>query len=505
MSIPKEPRQLMINLMYLVLTAMLALNVSAEVLNAFLSMDKSIGNSSRIISDSNTQLFLAIEQQAEAYSQFEPIEKKAKEVLILVKEFHDYIEKLRFDLIEASGGLDENNEPVRKERKEPTTRLFVNEGRGNELKGKIINVRKRLLELVAGGNEKALLEKILPLEIEPIPEKSDKNDWAQFTFQQMPVAAVLPILSKFQNDAKIAESAILNYFYTKVQGEKVVFDQYAAVISSDKSYVIKGEPLSSEIFLSAFSTTADNVKIKVDGEEIDLLNGKALFNIRPNKIGTHSFIAEVSLTNPITNEVKNYTKRFIYEVGERSVTASADKMNVFYLGVDNPFSVSAAGVASKDVNVSSNDVRMDKIRHGKFNVKPMRTGIAKITISGGGLQPTIFEYRVKKIPDPVIRLGRKGQTLMEPNEIKAFKGLVALLENFDFEARCNIVGFEITRLPKKGDALVIKNQGGRFKSDAKKMLGKASFGDTFFFDQILVKCPGDQVTRKLNGLSIKIQ
>ena len=249
MSIPKEPRQLMINLMYLVLTAMLALNVSAEVLNAFLSMDKSIGNSSRIISDSNTQLFLAIEQQAEAYSQFEPIEKKAKEVLILVKEFHDYIEKLRFDLIEASGGLDENNEPVRKERKEPTTRLFVNEGRGNELKGKIINVRKRLLELVAGGNEKALLEKILPLEIEPIPEKSDKNDWAQFTFQQMPVAAVLPILSKFQNDAKIAESAILNYFYTKVQGEKVVFDQYAAVISSDKSYVIKGEPLSSEIFL----------------------------------------------------------------------------------------------------------------------------------------------------------------------------------------------------------------------------------------------------------------
>jgi len=135
--------------MYLVLTAMLALNVSAEVLNAFLSMDKSIGNSSRIISDSNTQLFLAIEQQAEAYSQFEPIEKKAKEVLILVKEFHDYIEKLRFDLIEASGGLDENNEPVRKERKEPTTRLFVNEGRGNELKGKIINVRILLLLLVA--------------------------------------------------------------------------------------------------------------------------------------------------------------------------------------------------------------------------------------------------------------------------------------------------------------------------------------------------------------------
>ncbi len=505
MSIPKEPRQLMVNLMYLVLTVMLALNVSAEVLNAFLTMDKSIGESSRIVGDSNAQLFGAIEQQADAYSQFAPFKTKANEAQILVKTFYEYVGELRSELIETSGGLDENNEPVSKKRKEPTTRLFVNEGRGDELESKIIDIRRRLLDLVEDGNEKALLEKILPLELEPIPADSDKNNWAQFTFQQMPVAAVLPILSKFQNDAKIAESAILNYFYSKVQGEKVVFDQYAAVISADKSYVIKGESLSSEIFLSAFSTTADNVTIKVNGREIDVRDGKALFNIRPNEIGSQSFTAEVSMTNPITKEVKTYTKKFNYEVGERSVTASSDKMNVFYLGVDNPFSVSAAGVASKDVNVSSNDVRMEKIRNGKFNVKPKRTGTATITVSGGGLEPTTFEYRVKKIPDPVIRLGRKGQNSMKPNEIKAFEGLIALLENFDFEARCNVVGFEITRLPKKGDASVVRNQGGRFKSEAKNLLSKATFGDTFFFDQIRVKCPGDDVTRKINGLSIKIQ
>lgn len=505
MSIPKEPRQLMVNLMYLVLTVMLALNVSAEVLNAFLTMDKSISESSRIVGDSNAQLFGAIEQQAEAYSQFVPFKTKANEAQILVKAFYEYVGALKTELIETSGGLDENNEPVSKKRKEPTTRLFVNEGRGDELESKIIEIRKRLLDLIESGNEKALLEKILPLELDPIPANSDKNNWAQFTFQQMPVAAVLPILSKFQNDAKIAESAVLNYFYSKVQGEKVVFDQYAAVISADKSYVIKGESLSSEIFLSAFSSTADNVTIKVNGREIDVRNGKALFNIRPNEIGSHSFLAEVSMTNPITGDVKTYTKRFNYEVGERSVTAAADKMNVFYLGVDNPFSVSAAGVASKDVIVSSNDVRMKKIRNGKFNVKPKRIGTATITISGGGLEPTTFEYRVKKIPDPVIRLGRKGQSSMKPNEIKAFKGLVALLENFDFEARCNVVEFEITRLPEKGDAEVVKNRGGTFESSAKNLLSKAKFGDTFFFDQIRVKCPGDEVTRKINGLSIKIQ
>ena len=505
MSIPKEPRQLMVNLMYLVLTVMLALNVSAEVLNAFLAMDKSIGESSRIVGDSNAQLFGAIEQQAEAYSQFAPFKTKANEAQILVKAFYQYVGELKTELIETSGGLDENDEPVSKKRKEPTTRLFVKEGKGEELESKIIDIRKRLLDLIEDGNERALLEKILPLELEPIPENSDKKDWAQFTFQQMPVAAVLPILSKFQNDAKIAESAVLNYFYNKVQADDIVFDQYAAVISADKSYVIKGEPLSSEIFLSAFSTTADNVTIKVNGRKVDVRGGKALFNIRPNEIGSHSFLAEVSMTNPITKEVKTYTKKFNYEVGERSVTAAADKMNVFYLGVDNPFSVSAAGVASKEVQVSSSDLRLEKIRNGKFNVKPKRTGTATITISGGGLEPTTFEYRVKKIPDPVIRLGRKGQSSMKPNEIKAFAGLVALLENFDFEARCNVVGFEITRLPKKGDAAVVKNQGGKFKSNAKNLLSKATFGDTFFFDQIRVKCPGDEVTRKINGLSIKIQ
>ena len=358
MSIPKEPRQLMVNLMYLVLTVMLALNVSAEVLNAFLTMDKSIGESSRIVGDSNAQLFGAIEQQADAYSQFVPFKTKANEAQILVKDFYGYVGGLRSELIETSGGLDANNEPVSKKRKEPTTRLFVNEGRGEELESKIIEIRKRLLDLVEDENEKALLEKILPLELEPIPADSDKNNWAQFTFQQMPVAAALPILSKFQNDAKIAESAVLTYFYNKVQADDIVFDQYSAVISADKSYVIKGESLSSEIFLSAFSTTADNVTIKVNGREVDVRGGKALFNIRPNEIGRHSFLAEVSMTNPITKEVKTYTKRFNYEVGERSVTASADKMNVFYLGVDNPFSVSAAGVASKEVKVSSADLRL---------------------------------------------------------------------------------------------------------------------------------------------------
>lgn len=505
MSIPKEPRQLMINLMYIVLTVMLALNVSAEILNAFLAMDKSIGESSRIVGDSNAQLFSAITKQADAYSQFEPFKEKASEAQKLVNEFYQYVGEIKTELIETSGGLDENNEPVSKQRKEPSTRLFVNEGRGDELEERIIDVRKKLMDLLEEGNEKELFDKILPLELQPIPENSDKKTWAQFTFQQMPVAAVLPILSKFQNDAKIAESAIMGHFYNKVQGEDFVADQFAAVVSADKSYVIRGEELSSEIFLSAFSSTADNISVKVNGRRINVRDGKAFFKIRPNEIGSHSFTAEVSMTNPISNEVKTYTKKFNYEVGERSVTTSADKMNVFYLGVDNPFSVSAAGVPSQDVSVKSNDVRLDKIKNGRYNIKPTKVGQAKIVVSGGGLEPTTFNYRVKRIPDPVVKLSLRGESSMSPGKFKAFKGLVALLENFDFDAKCNVVGYEITRVPKKGDAEVIKNRGGKYGSEAQRLINRATFGDTFFFDQVRVKCPGDVASRKLNGLSIKIQ
>ena len=390
MSLPKEPRQLMINLMYIVLTAMLALNVSAEILSAFLTMDKSIGESSRIVNDSNAQLFAAIEKQADAYSQYEKYKTKAVEAQKLVKTFYEYIEALKTELVETSGGVDENNEPVSKRRKEPSTRLFVYEGKGDELELKIKEIRSQLLELVDDENERALLESILPLELDPIPEDSDKKTWAQFTFQQMPVAAVLPILSKFQNDSKIAESAILTHFYNKSKATDFVADEFAAVISADKSYVIRGEQLSSEIFLSAFSSTADNISIKVNGRPIEVSGGKALFNIRPNQIGSHSFTAEVTMTNPITGDEKTYTKKFHYEVGERSVTTSAEKMNVFYLGVDNPFSVSAAGVPSKDVQVTSQGVRLEKIKNGKYNVKPIRTGVVNITVSGGGLEPTNF-------------------------------------------------------------------------------------------------------------------
>jgi hypothetical protein len=128
MSIPKEPRQLLINLMYLVLTALLALNVSAEVLHAFFSMDKSLAESNRLMDGSNRKLAEAIGDQASAYTQFEPFRQKATQAQAIASRFFDEVGIMKTTIVEAAGGLGDDGMPKRKADKDVTTRLLVKEG-----------------------------------------------------------------------------------------------------------------------------------------------------------------------------------------------------------------------------------------------------------------------------------------------------------------------------------------------------------------------------------------
>lgn len=505
MSLPKEPRQLMINLMYIVLTALLALNVSAEILNAFLTMDKSIVESSEIVAQSNRQMLAAINQQAEAYSQFEPLSKKAEKAVSVSEVFYQYVSDLKQEIIEKSGGLDEKELPKGIKDKDITTRMLVEEGRGDELEKRIITLRSELLSLIDDVKIKDQLERSIPLNVKPIPVDSDKKSWAAFNFHQMPVAAILPLLSKFQNDARISETAILNYFLGKTDVIMMKPDAYQAVVSANKSYVIKGEELTTEIFLAAYSSTADNISITVDGRSYPVVNGKAVFKTKPEDTGSKDIDVVVNVTNPIDGKVESYSKKFKYEVGERSVTVAADKMNVFYVGVDNPVSISAAGIPSNEMEVNAEGANITKNGNGKFTAKPSRPGTAKITVSGGGLKPTTFEYRVKPIPTPIPMLGDLKSGVISIGRLKAYKGIRAVLENFDFDAKCQIVDFEMVRLPKLGDPVVVQNQGGDFSEEAKRVIKKTKHNDIYYFDEIRAKCPGDVITRKLNGMVFRIK
>lgn len=513
MSIPKEPRQLMINLMYLVLTALLALNVSAEVMNAFFTLDEGISNSNDIVDNTNGQILSNIQKQADAYKneQNDAYNEAAKETDRIVSEFSEYINGIRTRLFEEAGGPSEKDpsKPKRIKDKDVTTRLFtkpVSEGGvglGNELEEKIQETRDKLLELVEND---PLLTETLPLEVSEKWKETEKKSWAEYNFKQMPVAAVFPILRKIENDARASNSAILNHLFKKVSGEEIKFDAFEPVASASKGYVIKGEPYNADIFLSAYSTSSSgNTQIIVNGNTLPVKDGKASYTTTASTIGTKQYNVTINVTNPLTKEVKTYKKTFEYEVGERSVAVSADKMNVFYIGVKNPISVSAAGISSNELNVSvTGGGTLKKTGSNNWDVTVSKPGEVNVNVSGGGLTDSKM-FRVKRIPDPVARLGNKDDGSMGNGEFKAQQGLIAWLDNFDFDAKCDIQEFKLVRVPKREDPVASENLGARYNEMSRRLVNMARPGDTFYFQDVKARCPGDIAGRKINSLVFTIR
>ena len=408
-----------------------------------------------------------------------------------------------------------------------TTRLLVDgpkgdgNGIGKELKAKLEKYRADIIALVEDDpetevNEKEEFTKTVSINIDDESwQKKKKKSWSHFNFSHMPLQAVLPILSKFRNDVKSTESAFLNYLAGKVgTTTDVVIDKYTVVSAPEKSYVIKGERYKSEIFLSA-AASADSktgISISVNGRTLPLNEeGLGIFEETAGSVGKRSYTATASITNPVTGETQTFKKEFNYEVGERSVAISPTKMNVFYIGVDNPVEVSAAGVASSQIKVSMSGAgggTIKKNSDGTYTVnatKPTKKGeFAKINVSAPGMNAG-KDFRVKRIPDPVPKLSKSRGGAMGSGEFKLQPGVFPVLENFDFDAKCNIVGFRLVRVPKRQDPQVADNRGGRFNAQAKDLIGKAKPSDKFFFEDIKCKCPGDIANRDLGGMVFNIR
>lgn len=511
----------MINLMYLVLTALLALNVSAEVMNAFISLDKGLKNTNAIVDTNNSQILANIQKQADAYKneQNEKFRSKAIRTEKITKDFVDYVQGVWDDLFEAAGGPSEKDPsmPKRIKDKDVTTRMFVlgddgdptnQDAVGFELERRIRLTRDSFMAIVE--NDPAVMANI-PLNVEEDWKNSkDKQNWADWKFRQMPVAAVFPLLTKIQADAKASSSAVLNYLFKKVTGEEIKFDAFEPVISAQKGYVIKGEKYQADVFLSAYSTSASgNTRILVNGGSLPVKEGKASYETVPTTLGTKQYNVEIQVTNPLTNEVKSYKKTFEYEVGERSVTVSAEKMNVFYIGVDNPLAVSAAGVSSNDLQVSINGGggTLKRVGNSQFVVNVTEpTDDCRIVVNAptAGLRDSKL-FRVKRIPDPVARLGNKEDGSMGNGEFKAQQGVIAWLDNFDFDAKCLIQSFTIVRVPKREDPIEADNQGGGYNDKAARLVNMARPGDTYYFRDVKARCPGDKAGRKINSMVFQIR
>lgn len=535
----------MINIMYLVLTAMLALNVSAEVMNAFFTLDE--GNKqtiNRVDSQLNTSV-AALDDLLDDPSKrrYRPIQPAIETIRTQSSEFNAYVDELRDLLIDASGNnngaIDDGDFKAEhagdlhyikgKKNKDVTTRLLVGEERGEELKQRIVETRQSLIDTYSGllrNNQDSLqlsdaeieqkiqsIANSMPFNVddETWQRTSDKQSWSDFKFRQMPVAAVLPLLSQMQADLKAAESSMVNDMINLAGGKTIVFDKFFPVVQADKSYVIGGEQINAKISVGTYSSSLDpkNVKISAGGSPLTINpDGTADYTITGSGSGAKTIPLRVEVTNPLTGEVTPGEGEFTYEVGSRSVAVSADKMNVFYIGVENPITVSAAGVSSNSVRVSGSGGGIQVRGSGsKYVVTVSRPNEdARISVSGDGKSLGSFDFRVKRIPDPVARLSNKSNGIMGSGEFRAQGGVGAFLDNFDFEANCQVVGFELIYQPRREDPRLVQNQGARFTGESSALVRQAKPGDTYYFRNVRGKCPGDgSVTRELNPMVFNIK
>ena len=545
----------MINIMYLVLMALLALNVSAEVMDAFQTLDR--GNLSSIatvdaqINETEASLKELLEDESK--EKFRVLEPAIATIRQESENFNTYVDELRNLLIDEAGNgdgaVDEEDYEVKqgvrapkgKKNKDVTTRILVQndkgvaqegEGAGEALKQRIIETRQKLIDTYSAllneyGTERFDLDQAevesriqsvamnMPFNIDDEAWRQANNkkvSWADYKFGHMPLAAVLPLMSQMQSDLKVSEANLVNDMVQLAGGKQIVFDKFFPVFQADKSYVIGGERLNATVSVGSYSSSLqpENIDLRVNGQKLAIKpDGTADFSLTASgSPGPKTIKTYVKVTNPLTGDVVEEEGEFTYEVGARSVAVSADKMNVFYMGVDNPLTVAAAGVSSNDVRVSFGDAITGTGSGNSYVVKGVRpTGnnTTNVTVTANGQNLGTFPFRVKPIPDPTPTMGGQQGGDIANSNFRAQKGVFAELKNFDFDARCDIAGFQILYIPAREDALAATNGGGAFSGQAAALIGRAKPGDNYMFKNIKAKCPGDAAARDLGTMSFTIR
>lgn len=501
MALPKEPRQKMINMMYLVLTALLALNVSSEILNAFKTVDRSLMTASGIVEQKNVGIFKSFEKKLADATTREKAElwfPKAQKAKQLSDEMYNYLEGLKKDLKKEAGLKIENGVEVYKEDDlDAATRLFVSnppegKGRGKELYAKLQAYRKALEEIDPAIAKEVIPNLPLDLSIPKSNNQAAKNDWAFSYFHMTPTVAGITILSKFQNDVKNSEAQIVEYCHKEIGEVELVYDQFAAIASANATYVMPGEEITINAGVGAFNS-ASKPSVTVDGAgATPNPDGSFDYKFKPSSTGTKK--VTISFTKP-DGTTASVTKEIKYTVGVPSgLTVSTDKTRVFYQDLDNPLSVTGGGGDEKvNVNVEGNGLTFRKVGPGQYIVTPKALGTATVNATDGKNNQRIV-IPIKRVPDPLATVGGKAGGPIGANVFRVQKGVAAELRDFVFEGiKYEVVSFTLVCTGKgfEDSGLgVAEVNGPYFNGDAQALIRRCQAGSTVVIDEIKVKGPG---------------
>lgn len=496
MALPKEPRQKMINLMYLVLTALLALNVSSEVLNAFKTMNTSFSNASTTIDKKTETLFKSLEAKVndpktrDLAAIWKPKADRAKQ---LSDEMVAYIEGIKNQVQTESGGSDKN--------KTAATKILVDGDLGKQLYNKLTDYKKSLL----GIDDKidAQFKNSLPLDLSmPQVQNKSNNTWEAAYFRRTPSIAAITMLSKFQSDIKNSEAQVVEFCHNQIGEVQVVYDEFQALATANAQFLLPGSEFTITAGVGAFSKNA-KPSVTVDGVAVPLnANGLAEYKAIAGSPGTYSRKVNISFVKP-DGTTATLTKDINYVVASPTgLTISADAVKVLYVGLDNPISVGGgSGTNAKNLQVSISQGSISG-SNGKYVARVSTPGTATITVNDGK-QNTAFEFRVKSVPTPIAMVGASRGGRIRVNDFKAQAGVRAELENFVFEGvKFNVSSYTITFTGAGYPEFMHQAVSGNTFNAARSLIERARPGSTITIDEIKAAGPGG--TRTLPPIAFNL-
>ena len=502
---PVSPRQKMINLMYIVLLAMLALNVSNEVLKGFDLVGASLNRSTDNVVKENEAAYADLAEQLKANpAKVRPWYDRAMAVKRMSDSLYNFTEQLRWAIAREADGADGNPDAIRnKEDLEAAGRVMLApvRGQGKALFNSVNSFRDRILSHVTDPRQRAIIASNLSTEV---PRKADYmgRNWESYMFEEMPAIAAITMLSKLQGDVRKAENEVLHTLISNIDLKDIRVNELNAYVLPEATTLLPGETFSSRIFMAAVDTT-QRPEIYVNGRRI-AADGR--YSFRVGGPGQYAFSGYILMPNAAGDIIRReFTQRYNVIAPPTGATVAADLMNVLYAGFENPVSVSASGIAPDKISVSMTGGSLTARGEGKYIARPTAVGSdVTFTVTGevNGRRQTMGQYtfKVRKLPDPTafVAMGderfRGGR--LAKSKLLGAQGISAAIDDGLLNISFKVLGFETVFFDNMGNAVPEISNGANFTDRQREMFRRLPRGRRFYISRVKAIGP-DGIERNL--------
>jgi gliding motility-associated protein GldM len=498
----QTPRQKMVNLMYLVFIAMMALNMSKEVLSAFGLMNKKFEESNVAASENTKSLFSALETKAsDNPAQYQVPFEKAKKIKAISDKFYNELEETK-KLILSSNKVEFNEDgslPYEAMDKGDGLDEAWFSGDGYSAKGKefIANIEKYKADMKAVIGDDKKLAPVLA-EINSKFDVSDVKDgegvtkkYLDYHYKGFPSIASLTKISAMENDVRKVEQDAFSAFMGNTAAAAASMKNYKAIVVTDKSAFFAGEPVTGKVFLGRYDASTVPTNVVVNGNKVNIENGQAVFKFNAGNIGEQKIGGKFTFMEdgkPVDIEIDG---NYVVVPKPNMATISADKMNTVYRGVDNPMTISFAGISDDKVTATAPGLtKAGKPGQYNWNVTSFQGQEATITVTGvlpdGSKVTDNKTFKVRGIPAPVAKVrGFINSNKGSKNDLATSPVQVAF-PDFVFDVDVKVTGFELF-VP--GQPAIVVN-GDRMTDQAKKAIATAQKGDKITINNVKTTLDG---------------